>query len=211
MNRRNQSVEQVVSQMADVLVKYLDPAKVDELTQLWLLQPAVSVKMLQQSILDTIKRYPQLKPYKSEIRQGFWAALYIVPNNPATTVTEQGPIRPLTSAQSSNSTQVNAFYSVMEKIKQQLSAPYDRNLFINLHQNVINERTFKGHAIDVRGFLYDERPNVPDEVFILNNLVQLTYVCLCDVVGAVAADEVMYRSAERAKQHFPQKLVENLF
>ena len=60
-------------------------------------------------------------------------------------------------------------------------------------------------------FLYDERPEVPDDVFILNNLVQLAYVCLCDVVGPVEADEVMYRSAEQAKQIHAKALVESLF
>jgi|26BtaG_2_1085354.scaffolds.fasta_scaffold05535_4 hypothetical protein len=215
MNKQNQTVAQVTSHMAAVLAKYLDPSEVDELTTLWRHQPAISVKMMQQSILDTTRRYPHLKPYKSEIRKGFWAALYKNAVDKETDTEAESTTNDLNKQQISTaptvSAQVAAFYSVIENIKSLLSAPDDRNFLSNLHQNIRRERTFKAHAIDVQKFLYNERPEVPDDVFILNNLVQLAYVCLCDVVGPVEADEVMYRSAEQAKQIHPKALVESLF
>ena len=203
----HQSIEQVVNAMATVLANYLDYEQVNVLTKRWRQYPEVSVKMMQQSILEATRHFPKLNPYKSEIRKGFWEALQnSAANNLATEdISEQK------TTQSSESESVNAFYTVIEFIQNELTAPDSRELFHALHQMVVKERTLKGHSLNMQQFLNHERPPVPDDVQVLNTLVQLTYICLCDILGPVDADDMLYRSAETAKQQHPKAIVEQLF
>ena len=51
----------------------------------------------------------------------------------------------------------------------------------------------------------------PDATELLNHIVQLAYVCLCDLLGPVDADEILFRVADIAKQSHPKEVVERLF
>jgi hypothetical protein len=202
-----QSVEQTVSVMAKILAKYLDPEKVILLTAQWRQYPTVSVKMMQQCVLEATTRYPELKSYKSEIRKGFWNAMQTTNQDSIGTDGSDNVI----SGQKSVSEATNAFYTVMEGLKNRLTAPDARNLFHVLHQTVSQERTFKEHIININQFLEGDRPAVPDDIYILNNIVQLAYVCLCDITGPVEADDILFAVAETAKQSHPKAVVETLF
>ena len=59
MNMDTQSVDQTVSAMADVLAEYLNPEEVRLLTRQWQQYSTVSVKMMQQCVLDATRRYPE--------------------------------------------------------------------------------------------------------------------------------------------------------
>ena len=213
MNIDTQSVDQTVSAMAEVLADYLHPEEVRLLKSQWQRYSTVSVKMMQQCVLDATRRYPELQAYKSDIRKGFWATL-------------QADSQQTVEADSHNSHNghnkaikapvpvselVLAFYTVIEALRSQLSETESRNLFLTMHQTVSQERTFKGHSLNISQFLEDNRPSVPDNEHLLNNLMQLAYVCLCDVAGPVEADEMMFRAAETAKQNHSKILVEKLF
>lgn len=200
----NQPVEQMVNSMATVLANYLDPEQINILTKRWREYSEVSVKMIQQSILEATRRYPKLSPYKSEIRKGFWEALQ---GSAATSVA----VIDQNNRQSSNDSVCNAFYSVFEAIQKELTAPQRSDLIYQLHQLIIKERTFTGHGIDVTVFLNNDRPKVPDDAQMLNTLVQLTYICLCNIIGPMEADNILYKSAESAKQVYPKAVVEQLF
>ena len=75
MNIERQSVNQTVSAMADVLAEYLNPEEVRLLTTQWQQHSSVSIKMMQQCVLDATRRYPELQAYKSDIRKGFWDSM----------------------------------------------------------------------------------------------------------------------------------------
>lgn len=216
MNIDTQSVDQAVTAMAEVLADYLHPEEVRLLKSQWQRYSTVSVKMMQQCVLDATRRYPELQAYKSDIRKGFWATLqadsqqtveadnhngYNSHNSHNETVKASVPVSEL----------VLAFYTVIEALRSQLSETESRNLFLTMHQTVSQERTFKGHSLNISQFLEGNRPSVPDNEHLLNNLMQLAYVCLCDVAGPVEADEMMFRAAEKAKQSYPKTLVEKLF
>jgi len=106
---------------------------------------------------------------------------------------------------------MQAFYTVMEALGSQLTEPDKRGFFHTMHQTVSKERTFKGHAIDINQFLEGTRPVVPDNEHLLNNMMQLAYICLCDIAGPVEADEIFFRISEDAKQSHPKAVVEMLF
>ncbi|BFM01872.1 hypothetical protein Psyaliredsea_05190 [Psychrobacter alimentarius] len=106
---------------------------------------------------------------------------------------------------------VEVFYTVIETLSKQLTASENRSLFQAVHQAVSQERTFKGHVIHMSEFLKGNRPPVPDDEYLLNNVVQLVYVCLCDIAGPVEVDDVLFRAAETAKQSYPKAVVEKLF
>lgn len=198
-----QSVEQTVSAIAEVLAKYLNPEEIKLLTTQWRQHPAVSIKLIQQFILETTRRYPELQAHKSEIRRGFLSAMQGKVQQPAYL---NKYIEPVTASE-----MVKTFQTVMKACSNQLSAPDRRNFFIVLHQAVSQERTFRGHEINVSSFLSEALPVVPDDIYILNNLVQLVYVCLCDIVGPIEADEILYSIAETAKRQHPKAMVEKLF
>ena len=210
MNIDTQSVDQAVTAMAEVLADYLHPEEVRLLKSQWQRYSTVSVKMMQQCVLDATRRYPELQACKSDIRKGFWATLQADSqqtvesdshNSHNETVKAPVPVSEL----------VLAFYTVIEALRSQLSETESRNLFLTMHQTVSQERTFKGHSINISQFLEGNRPSVPDNEHLLNNLMQLAYVCLCDVAGPVEADEMMFRAAEKAKQNYTKTLVEKLF
>ena len=161
--------------------------------------------MVQQCVLDAIRRYPELKAHKSDIRKGFWDTL----------LTDYQQEEENDGEEHSESLvappSVQAFYTVMESIRSQLSPPDSRHLFHIMHQVVSQERTFKGHNININQFLEHNRPPMPDDENLLNSLVQLAYICLCDMAGPVEADEMLFRAAEMAKQHHPKAVVEKLF
>tara|TARA_R110002049_G_scaffold141228_1_gene302885 strand:- start:152 stop:784 length:633 start_codon:yes stop_codon:yes gene_type:complete len=210
MNIDTQSVDQAVTAMAEVLADYLHPEEVRLLKSQWQRYSTVSVKMMQQCVLDATRRYPELQACKSDIRKGFWATLQADSqqtvesdshNSHNETVKAPVPVSEL----------VLAFYTVIEALRSQLSETESRNLFLTMHQTVSQERTFKGHGLNISQFLEGNRPSVPDNEHLLNNLMQLAYICLCDVAGPVEADEMMFRAAETAKQSYPKTLVEKLF
>ena len=210
MNIDTQSVDQAVTAMAEVLADYLHPEEVRLLKSQWQRYSTVSVKMMQQCVLDATRRYPELQACKSDIRKGFWATLQADSqqtvesdshNSHNETVKAPVPVSEL----------VLAFYTVIEALRSQLSETESRNLFLTMHQTVSQERTFKGHSLNISQFLEGNRPSVPDNEHLLNNLMQLAYVCLCDVAGPVEADEMMFRAAEKAKQNYQKILVEKLF
>ena len=210
MNTDTQSVDQTVSTMAEVLAKYLHPEEVRLLKTQWLRYPAVSVKMMQQCVLDATRRYPELQAYKSDIRKGFWATLQADSQQTVESDSHNGHNETI-KAPVPVSELVLTFYTVIEALRSQLSETESRNLFLTMHQTVSQERTFKGHSLNISQFLEGNRPSVPDNEHLLNNLMQLAYVCLCDVAGPVEADEMMFRAAEKAKQNYPKTLVEKLF
>lgn len=205
MNMDTQSVDQTVSAMADVLAEYLNPEEVRLLTRQWQQYSTVSVKMMQQCVLDATRRYPELQVYKSDIRKGFWDTMQAdnlqTADSHSKDVTEKIP----------TSEVVEVFYTVMETLSKQLTASERRSLFQDVHQAVSQERTFKGHVINMSQFLEGSRPPVPDDEYLLNNVVQLVYVYLCDIAGPVEADDVLFRAAETAKQSYPKAVVEKLF
>lgn len=207
MDVNTQSVGKTVSAMATVLADYLKPEEVALLTTPWRNHSMVSVKMLQQCVLDTTRRYPQLKAHRFEIRRGFWNTLE-VDNN--LSIKRSIPAPKITEQKSSFET-TQAFYTVMEAFSSQVSAPYNRDFFHALHQIVAKERTFRGLDIDINQFLEGNRPIVPDDVYILNNMVQLAYSCLCEIVGPVEADDILFRVSEVAKSKHPRIVVEQLF
>lgn len=207
MTIKTQSVERTVSAMAIVLAKYLNPEEVLLLTAQWRQYPTVSVKMMQQCVLEATRRYPELKAYKSDIRKGFWDTMQADSQQLTEAVTEAKTV----NGQKSESEVVQAFYTVMEAFSNQLTAPDNRSLFQTLHQTVSKERTFKGHTLNISQFLDGGRPVVPDDMYILNNVVQLAYVCLCDIAGPVEADDILFQVAEIAKQRHPKAVVEKLF
>jgi hypothetical protein len=207
MNTDTQSVDQTVSAMADVLAKYLHPEEVRLLKSQWQQYSTVSVKMMQQCVLDATRRYPELQDHKSEIRKGFWDTLQADNQQAMETDSHNETIDiPVPVSE-----MVLAFYTVIEMLRGQLTEIENRNLFLTMHQTVSQERTFKGHSINIKQFLEDNRPSVPDDEHLLNNLMQLAYVCLCDVSGPVEADEMMFRAAEAAKRRYPKAIVEKLF
>ena len=207
MNIDTQSVDQAVSAMTEVLAAYLHPEEVRLLKSQWQRYSSVSVKMMQQCILDATRRYPELQDHKSDIRKAFWDTLQ----------TSNSQIQEVDDHNDIIDTPVNvtplvlAFYTVIEALRSQLTDIERHNLFLTMHQTVSQERTFKGHSINIKQFLEGDRPSVPDDVYLLNNLMQLAYVCLCDVAGPVEADEMMFRAAQTTKQSYPKALVEKLF
>ena len=209
MNTDTQSVDQTVSAMAEVLAKYLHPEEVRLLKTQWLRYPAVSVKMMQQCVLDATRRYPELQAHKYEIRKGFWDTLQTSNEQVVETDSHQQPID--TPVPLPLSELVLAFYTVMETLRSQLATIDSRNFFLTMHQTVSQERTFKGHSIHIKSFLDGDRPSVPDDEYLLNNLIQLAYVCLCDVAGPVEADEILFQAAQTTKQSYPKAVVERLF
>ncbi|WP_379543746.1 hypothetical protein [Psychrobacter sp. R86515] len=213
MNIDTQSVDQAVTAMAEVLAEYLHPEEVRLLKSQWQRYSTVSVKMMQQCVLDATRRYPELQAYKSDIRKGFWATLQTGSQQTVESDSHNGHNSHNETAKAPVpvSELVLAFYTVIEALRSQLSETESRNLFLTMHQTVSQERTFKGHSLNIGKFLEGNRPSVPDNEHLLNNLMQLAYVCLCDVAGPVEADEMMFRAAEKAKQSYPKKLVEKLF
>ena len=207
MNIDTQSVDQAVSAMTEVLAAYLHPEEVRLLKSQWQRYSSVSVKMMQQCILDATRRYPELQDHKSDIRKAFWDTLQ-TSNSQIQEVDDHNDIidTPVTV-----SPLVLAFYTVIEALRSQLTDMENHNLFLTMHQTVSQERTFKGHSINIKQFLEGDRPSVPDDEYLLNNLMQLAYVCLCDVAGPVEADEMMFRAAQTTKQSYPKALVEKLF
>ncbi len=205
MNMDTQSVDQTVSAMAEVLAKYLNPEEVRLLTRQWQQYSTVSVKMMQQCVLEATRRYPELQVYKSDIRKGFWDTMQADNQQAADSRSKEIIEKP------SMSEVVGAFYTVMETLSKQLTASESRSLFQAVHQAVSQERTFKGHVIHMSQFLEGNRPPVPDDEYLLNNVIQLVYVCLCDIVGPVEADDILFRAAETAKQSYPKSVVEKLF
>ena len=205
MNTDTQSVEQTVSAMAEVLAEYLHPEEVRLLKSQWQQYSAVSVKMMQQCVLDATRRYPELQEHKSEIRKGFWDTLQAdnqqTEERDSYTETITVPV----------SEMVLAFYTVIETIRSQLTPVDSRSFFHIMHQTVSQERTFKGHHININQFAQESRPLVPDDEHLLNNLMQLAYVCLCDILGPVEADEMVFQAAQTAKQSYPKAVVEKLF
>lgn len=208
MNGDIQSVQQTVSSMESVLKSYLSQEDIAELSASWQTAHAsVSVKMIQQCVMELIAQHPRLRSHKSDIRKAFWSAALeteMLSDSSSNTLTGE-------NTQAIHSDMVNAFYSVMLSIKQQLSAASSQQLFTMLHQTIAKERTFKGHPVEIMAFLEGECPPVPDDVSLLNTLVQLAYVCLCDVEGPVAADDMFYQAAEAAKAKHPNAVVEQLF
>jgi hypothetical protein len=207
MNIDTQSVNQTVSAMAVVLARYLHPEEVKLLTTQWQQYSTVSVKMMQQCVLDATRRYPELQEYKSDIRKGFWNTMQTDHQQVAEEANNSNGI----SEQKSVSELLQAFYTVMEAIGHQLAESDKRSFFHIMHQTVSKERTFKGHSIDINQFLEGARPVVPDNEHILNNLIQLAYICLCDIAGPVEADEILFQVAETAKQSHTRAVVERLF
>ena len=207
MNIDTQSVDQAVSAMTEVLAAYLHPEEVRLLKSQWQRYSSVSVKMMQQCILDATRRYPELQGHKSDIRKAFWDTLQ-TSNSQIQEVDNHNDIidTPVIISQL-----VLAFYTVIEALRSQLTDMENHNLFLTMHQTVSQERTFKGHSINIKQFLEGDRPSVPDDEYLLNNLMQLAYVCLCDVAGPVEADEMMFRAAQTTKQSYPKALVEKLF
>lgn len=210
MNIDTQSVDQAVTAMAEVLADYLHPEEVRLLKSQWQRYSTVSVKMMQQCVLDATRRYPELQAYKSDIRKGFWATLQAGSQQTVESDSHNSHNEAI-KALIPVSELVLAFYTVIEALRSQLSETESRNLFLTMHQTVSQERTFKGHSLNISQFLEGNRPSVPDNEHLLNNLMQLAYVCLCDVAGPVEADEMMFRAAEKAKQNYPKILVEKLF
>ncbi|MGP9557622.1 hypothetical protein [Psychrobacter sp. AOP7-A1-24] len=210
MNIDTQSVDQAVTAMAEVLAEYLHPEEVRLLKSQWQRYSTVSVKMMQQCVLDATRRYPELQAYKSDIRKGFWDTLQS-DSQQTVEVDSHNSHNETIKALIPVSELVLTFYTVIEALRSQLSEIESRNLFLTMHQTVSQERTFKGHHLNIRQFLEGNRPFVPDNEHLLNNLMQLAYVCLCDVAGPVEADEMMFQAAETAKQSYPKKLVEKLF
>ena len=210
MNIDTQSVDQAVTAMAEVLTDYLHPEEVRLLKSQWQRYSTVSVKMMQQCVLDATRRYPELQAYKSDIRKGFWATLQAGSQQTVESDSHNSHNEAI-KALIPVSELVLAFYTVIEALRSQLSETESRNLFLTMHQTVSQERTFKGHSLNISQFLEGNRPSVPDNEHLLNNLMQLAYVCLCDVAGPVEADEMMFRAAEKAKQSYPKTLVEKLF
>jgi len=213
MNIDTQSVDQAVTAMAEVLADYLHPEEVRLLKSQWQRYSTVSVKMMQQCVLDATRRYPELQAHKSDIRKGFWDTLQADSQQTVESDSHNGhnSHNEAIKAPVPVSELVLAFYTVIEALHSQLSETESRNLFLTMHQTVSQERTFKGHSLNISQFLEGNRPSVPDNEHLLNNLMQLAYVCLCDVVGPVEADDMMFRSAEKAKQNYPKRLVEKLF
>ena len=207
MNASMQSVEQMVSAMASVLAKYLSAEEIAPLTVEWQKYPSVSVKMMQQCVLETTQRYPKIKEYKSDIRRGFWDTMQA----DAQLSTQTTFDKDRSIAEASRFEEVEAFYTVIEALRDQLNAPNSRRLLQMMHQTTLQERTFKGHSINFNQFLEGSRPSLPNDVYILNNLVQLAYVCLCDIVGPSDADDLLFQVAETAKQSHPKAVVEKLF
>ena len=205
MNTDTQSVEQTVSAMAEVLAEYLHPEEVRLLKRQWQQYSTVSVKMMQQCVLDATRRYPELQEHKSEIRKGFWDTLQ-ADNQPS--VESDSHSEAVTVPISEMAL---AFYSVIETIRSQLTPVDSRSFFHLMHQTVSQERTFKGHHIDIKQFLEGNRPLVPDDEHLLNTLMQLAYVCLCDIAGPVEADDILFQAAQTAKQSYPKAIVEKLF
>ncbi len=204
MNIDTRSVDQTVSAMAEVLAEYLHPEEVRLLKQQWLQYSSVSVKMMQQCVLDVTRRYPELQAHKSDIRKGFWDTMQA--DQPQEIAVDDH----LESTNIAISEQVLAFYSVMDAISSQLTAVDNRSLLQTMHQTVSQERTFKGHTINMNHFL-EGRPALPDDEHLLNNLIQLAYVSLCDIAGPVEADEILFQAAQTAKQSHPKVIVEKLF
>lgn len=205
MNIERQSVNQTVSAMADVLAEYLNPEEVRLLTTQWQQHSSVSIKMMQQCVLDATRRYPELQAYKSDIRKGFWDSMQ-ADQAQATAIDDN-----LENSSIVISEQVLAFYTVMDALSSQLTAADSRSLFQTMHQNVAKERTFKGRTINMNHFLAGHRPTLPDDEHLLNTLIQLAYVGLCDIVGPVEADTILFQAAQMAKQSHPNTVVEKLF
>lgn len=210
MNIDTQSVDQTVSAMAEVLSEYLHPEEVRLLKRQWQQYSTVSVKMMQQCILDATRRYPELQDHKSEIRKGFWATLQVDSQQTVESDSHNGHNEAI-NVSVPISEPVLAFYTVIEALRSQLTAADSRSFFHSMHQTVSQERTFKGHHININQFLEGNRPPVPDNEHLLNNLMQLAYVCLCDITGPVEADEILFQAAQTAKQSYPKAVVEKLF
>ncbi|GAA0309138.1 hypothetical protein [Psychrobacter aestuarii] len=208
MSGTTPSVKQTVSSMASVLKPYLEREEIAQLTAAWQQHSTVSVKMIQQCVMDTTTQYPKLKRYKSDIRKAFWTATL---HTEASHDEEGSSASALTNQQASVSALVKAFYSVMLSLRAQLDDTSAEQLFAILHQTVAKERTFRGHHIEITAFLDNRCPTVPNDAHLLNNIVQLAYVCLCDVEGPVAADDMFYQVAEAAKAEHPNAVVEQLF
>ena len=198
-----QSVDQTVSAMGEVLKKYLNSEEIRSLTAQWRQYPTVSIKLIQELIIETTRRYPELQAYRSEIRRGFINAMQAKVQVSTHSNKNSEPI--------GYSEVVGTFYTVITACSNQLNAP-DKGVFFDfLHRYISQDRTFKGHNIDVSSFLSDDQLVVPDDINILSNIMQLAYVCLCDIVGPVAADEILFVSAETAKQSHPKEMVEKSF
>lgn len=198
-----QSVEQTVSAMREVLEKYLNAEEIRLLTAQWRQYPVVSIKLIQQLVVETTRRYPELKAYRSEIRRGFIDAMQAKVQVSTCLNNDSEPM--------GHSEVIGTFYTVIIACSNQLNALDKRSFFYFLHQAISKDRTFRGHNIDVSSFLSDDQPVVPDDLNILSNIMQLAYVCLCDIVGPVVADEILFVSAETAKQKHSKEMVENFF
>ena len=208
MKMSTQSVEQTVFAMEKVLTKYLSDEEINNLTTEWKNYPLISAKTMQQCVLETTKRYPELVYYKSEIRKGFYKTIQRLYSR-ATANCEQSPDFIIESKPFSE--EIEAFYTIMETLAKQLNAPNQHYLFFTMHQNILKERTFEEHVINIEQFSEGNRPALPDDVFILNNLVQLSYVCLCDLLGPVEADNILFNVAETAKRLHAKAVVNSLF
>ena len=202
-----QSVEQTVTAMATVLADYLTHQEIAQLTASWRQHSTVSVKMIQECVLDATTQYPRLRQHRSAIRQAFWSnALHMTAStaNEDASSNSEGGLR-------SESALVSAFYAVMRGLSTQLPPANRQQVFAMLHQMVAKERTFKGQNIDMMAFLNGQRPWVPDDIEMLNNLVQLAYVCVCDIEGPVEADHIFYHVSEAAKAEHATAVVQQLF
>lgn len=146
MNIDTQSVDQAVTAMAEVLADYLNPEEVRLLKSQWQRYSTVSVKMMQQCVLDATRRYPELQAYKSDIRKGFWATLQADSQQTIESDSHNGhnSHNKAIKAPVPVSELVLAFYTVIEALRSQLSETESRNLFLTMHQTVSQERTFKG-------------------------------------------------------------------
>lgn len=208
MNDSVQSVDKTVSSMAAVLADYLTHQEIVRLTASWRQHSEVSVKMIQACVLDATTQYPRLRKHRSDIRKAFWRTALQM-NKPISDEDTNPPSA--ADVPSSDSVLVDAFYEVMLGLKAQLRPAERQQVFAMLHHMVAKERTFKGQNINIMAFLAGHLPLVPDDADLLNNLVQLAYVCLCDVEGPVEADRIFYQVSEDTKAQHSNAIVECLF
>ena len=129
MNIDTQSVDQTVSAMAEVLSEYLHPEEVRLLKRQWQQYSTVSVKMMQQCVLDATRRYPELQDHKSKIRKGFWATLQVDSQQTVESDSHNGHNETI-NAPVPISEPVLAFYTVIEALRSQLTAADSRSFFI---------------------------------------------------------------------------------
>ena len=203
-----QSVAQVISEMETILSNYLTAQEIEQLTTPWRQHNQVSLQMVQQCLLDTFTQYPKLRAHKAVIRKQFWAASM-------ETDVLLNPKKDDASAERDAGTAVSglvkAFHAVMLSLGNKLKAHDRQQLFTSMHQMVAEERTLKAHYVNMEAYLQDDCPAVPDNAHVLNNIVQLAYVCLCDIEGPVEADNIFYNVHETAKAQHDNDVVAQLF